>query len=874
MQDKTTQNIRNTFIDFFKNKNHIHLPYSPLIPINDPSLMFVNSGMVQFKDIFTGQENTTIKKAVTHQKCIRAGGKHNDLENVGHTNRHHTFFEMLGNFSFGDYFKESAIVYAWELLTKVYSLPPAKLLITVHYTDQESYDIWKKLTGFTEEKIIKIHTNDNFWSMGDTGPCGPCSEIFYDHGPHLQGGVPGSKEQDGERYVEIWNIVFMQFAQIDLNTKKELKQKSIDTGMGIERMASVIQGVSDTYQSDLFANLIGLAQEIAKKPYQGKEKIAYKIISDHARSVAFLIADGILPSNEGRGYVLRRIMRRAMRYEYQLGAKQSILQMLATQTISLMHQDYPEIARAKDLILSTIEQESQGFENTLKKGLGVLDKVSKNVKTLSGKIAFELYDTYGFPLDLTQSIMQEQDISVDQNEFETLMKQQQERARKEGVFTQKSESLWFEILNTWGPSQFTQHGTVQGKILALVKDNQIHKSLTAQEDTFFLVTDITPFYAESGGQVGDIGTMFADNVLIKVVDTKKILNKVHVHTVMLEQGVIEAGQELTLQIDLDYRKSVAKNHSATHLLQAVLISQLKDTITQKGSLVAHDRLRFDFNYAKPLSQSEIIAIENKLNEIVMQNLPVLQKYMPLEDAFKEGATALFGEKYEKEVRVISIAKEDQHYSKELCGGTHVNNTGEIGGFKITSESSVASGIRRIEAVTGKYALLNHQKSDSLIKHIADQLGCSFNEIREKIYNLASNNTHLLNINKKLQTELLVWSTDKIASKGVNVNNATLLYEVFNQVDVQILKESAIRSAENKDNAIVIFISKNQEKSTIITSVNEAICKEIDALKLIGIICQIFQTKGGGNKIAAQTGVSTKDFQSLDLLCLVKQKLTF
>jgi alanyl-tRNA synthetase len=877
MQHNSSQSIRGAFIEFFKKKEHVHMPHSPLIPSNDPSLMFVNSGMVQFKDIFTGHENTSIKRAVTHQKCIRAGGKHNDLDNVGYTNRHHTFFEMLGNFSFGDYFKEAAIFYAWEMLTQVYALPKEKLLITVHDSDSESWNIWKKLTGFSDEKIIKIKTSDNFWSMGETGPCGPCSEIFYDHGTDIQGGVPGSKEQDGPRYVEIWNIVFMQFTQIDKTTQIELKHKSIDTGMGLERIAAVLQGVNDTYETDIFSQLITTAKEIAKKPYSNKEKIAYKIVSDHARSISFLIADGILPSNEGRGYVLRRIMRRAMRYEHHLATQSPMLQALSEKTIDLMQSSYPELTKARELILDTIDQEKLKFQSTLKKGIGILDQVSKDLtkgNMLSGKIAFDLYDTYGFPLDLTQEIMRDQGITVDQSEFEACMQQQQERARKDGSFVAKKDSIWFPLLNTWGPTKFIKDTQSLATVIAIIKDDQLHQSLDQKDeiDTFFLVANVTPFYAESGGQIGDQGIMFGDNASIRILDTKKILNKLHVHTAILEKGKVTEGDVLNLQIDTQYRESVARNHSATHILQATLLKRLSSTVTQQGSLVTHERLRFDFNHQKPLSEFEIASIEDGVNEVILQNLPVFEKYISIQDAFDEGAIALFGEKYESEVRVISIGSDSQYYSKELCGGSHVSQTGQIGAFKIISESAIASGIRRIEAVTGKYAFLHHQKSDSLVKTIVRQLGCTHETIVEKLDSLVKKNTELLNINKTLYCNLLEWSTDKITAKGIKIDEAILVYEEFQALDPKILKEIATKSAKNVKNALVIFTSFQGEKSSITIAVSQEISEKISALNVLSMISEFLQNRGGGNKLLAQIGVDTKSLKKLNLLSALQEKL--
>lgn len=868
MNDNSIQSIRTAFIDFFKQKNHEHLPYSPLIPKDDPSLMFVNSGMVQFKDIFTGQENASVKRAVTHQKCIRAGGKHNDLDNVGYTNRHHTFFEMLGNFSFGDYFKEEAITYAWDLITKIYDLPEEKLIITVHHTDEEAFKIWKKLTNFPDARIIKISTNDNFWSMGETGPCGPCSEIFYDHGPHIAGGLPGSKEQDGNRYVEIWNIVFMQFAQIDANTRITLANKSIDTGMGIERITAALQGVNDTYEIDLFQKLIATAKAIARKPYEEQDKVAYKIITDHVRSISFLIADGVSPSNEGRGYVLRRIMRRAMRYASHLAQEQSILKELSAQVIDLMSGAYSELSRAANLITQTIAQEEHRFKDTLRKGLIILDKVSKKISkggVLSGKVAFELYDTYGFPLDLTTEILQASQIKINQAEFDLCMHEQKERAKKQGSFTAKADSVWFQILNTYGPTKFTPSFKDCATIIAIVKEDKIYKSYSTSNDVFFFATDSTPFYGESGGQVGDIGTAFTNSARIKILNTKKILNKLHLHQAIIEHGEISEGEKINLHIDEEYRRSATRNHSATHILQAVLLNEIEGTIMQKGSLVTHDRLRFDFSHTSALSMAQIQNIELKVNEIITANVPVSAKHTTIEDAIKDGATALFGEKYENEVRVISIGTKDLCYSKELCGGTHVNNTGQIGGFKILSESAVASGIRRIEAVTGKYVIINHQKDDALLSTIATNLGCPRSDIISAINTLTKKYTNLVAQNRDLQISTLVWNVDKISQKGIKISNGLLVYEEFANVEVKCLKDAAIKTAKNGQNLIVVFVSSLEEKSLIITSVSEAISDKISALEVLLPITEMFKSKGGGNTLVAQTGVATPLLKDYSLL---------
>ncbi len=695
MSKFTTTQIRNTFIDYFVKNNHTYVPASSLVPQNDPTLMFTNSGMVQFKDVFTGIDKRDYNKATSSQKSVRAGGKHNDLDNVGYTARHHTFFEMLGNFSFGDYFKEEAIYYAWNLLTKSFSIPKEKLYVTVFHDDEEAVIYWKKIANLTDERIIRIATNDNFWSMGETGPCGPCSEIFYDHGDKIFGGLPGTKNADGDRYIEIWNLVFMQFEQINKDTRIELPKKSVDTGMGLERISAVIQGVHDNYDIDLFQEIIGYTESLLKVKATGEELFSYRVIADHLRSSAFLIADGVMPSNEGRGYVLRRIMRRAMRHAHQLGASEPLMYKLLPKLVDLFGHTFPEIKRAEDFVSSILKQEEERFKVTLDRGLKLLEEETRTLpanSTLSGEVAFKLYDTYGFPLDLTQDILKKKNIAIDNAGFEQMMAEQKERARSTwiGSGESKTDNMWFDLLSEFGSTEFLGYSlnSSEAKVLALIINGTRTRQISEKGKKFTLITNQTPFYGESGGQMGDIGFINSEHGKIKVLDTLKYLGKIHGHICELEEGLVTENDEVKLTIDSYHRKYLRMHHSATHLLHAVLRSVLGNHITQKGSLVAHDRLRFDISHPNGLTSAEINLIEDKVNQIIVDNSPVHTKLMSTNSAIESGAMALFGEKYENEVRVVSIGNENDKenpYSFELCGGTHVSRTGDIGIFKIVSD---------------------------------------------------------------------------------------------------------------------------------------------------------------------------------------------
>ena len=713
--------IRSSFLDFFEKNDHRVVPSSPLIPHNDPTLMFVNAGMVPFKNYFIGNETPENKRAVSSQRCVRAGGKHNDLDNVGHTARHLTFFEMLGNFSFGDYFKEEAISLAWDLLIKEYSIPKEKLLITIYKEDEEAGEIWKKISGFSDNKIIKISTDDNFWSMGEEGPCGPCSEIFFDHGDSVQGGPPGSKDEDGDRFVEIWNLVFMQFLKKSNSEKVDLPKPSIDTGMGLERISTVLQGKINSFDTDLFLSLVdGIEDQICIKA--NDNNIAnFRVIADHLRSISFLIADGVLPSNDGRGYVLRRIMRRAMRHNHLLGIKDPILFKLSDLVINLMHKSYPELVRAKELIRLTLFNEEEKFLSTLSKGIKILNDESKSLKPgdiFDGSSAFKLYDTYGFPLDLTEDLLRDKELKLDKKSFNIAMQKQRDDARKSwlGSGQKKTEEIWFDVSDISKPTEFLGYveNESMGEVSAIIIDGKISKKIS-EGDEGAIVLNQTPFYAESGGQLGDEGLIFSNNVNFIVTDTKKKINGVYAHFGKLIKGNIFNGDVLNLKIDTDNRKKIMANHSATHLLHETLRRVLGPHVTQKGSQVSSQKLRFDFSHPKALTKEELQNVELKINQLILEDSTVMTEVLPYEEAIKKGALALFGEKYDDEVRVLSMGNDS--FSVELCGGTHVKSLNDIGLFKLISQSSVASGIRRIEAKTGDEAsssisIIEKMSSDS------------------------------------------------------------------------------------------------------------------------------------------------------------------
>jgi alanyl-tRNA synthetase len=859
----TTTQIRRTFLDYFIKNGHTHVAASSLVPQNDPTLMFTNSGMVQFKDVFTGLDKRDYNRATSSQKSVRAGGKHNDLDNVGYTARHHTFFEMLGNFSFGDYFKEEAIYYAWNLLTKDFSLSKEKLYVTVFHDDEEAVNHWKKIANLSDDRIIRIATNDNFWSMGDTGPCGPCSEIFYDHGDKVFGGLPGTKDADGDRYIEIWNLVFMQFEQINKDTRIELPKKSVDTGMGLERIAAVIQGVHDNYDIDLFQEIIGYTESLLKVKAKGEELFSYRVIADHLRSSAFLIADGVMPSNEGRGYVLRRIMRRAMRHSHQLGASEPLMYKLLPKLVDLFGHTFPEIKRAEDFVSSILKQEEERFKVTLDRGLKLLEDEATSLypKTeLSGEVAFKLYDTYGFPLDLTQDILKKKNITVDNVGFDHMMDQQKQRARSAWVGSgeSKTDSMWFDILSEFGSTEFLGYSleASEAKVLAIIINGARTRQISEKNKKFTLITNQTPFYGESGGQMGDIGFITSGHCKIKVLDTLKYLGKIYGHLCELEEGLITENDEIKLTIDSHYRKYLRMHHSATHVLHAVLRNVLGNHITQKGSLVAHDRLRFDISHPNSLTPAEINLIEDKVNQIIVDNSIVHTKLMSTDSAIESGAMALFGEKYENEVRVVSMGNEDDKYnpySFELCGGTHVSRTGDIGIFKIVSESAIAAGVRRIEAVCGAYAISCIRENEKLLENIVTTLKSNKQDAVQKVDSLINSKKLLEKDLEKHQLEKLSLTEQEINKIAKNINTIKLVYKHIDNIDAKLLRISVQNTIKNHNNLVLVYSSKLDDKLSLLIGVSKNITQQFNAGNIIKKLSNFIGSSGGGQADLAQAG---------------------
>ena len=853
----TTEEVRSKFITYFKTNNHTHVPASSLIPQNDPSLMFVNSGMVQFKNVFTGQEKRPYNKAVTSQKSLRAGGKHNDLENVGYTARHHTFFEMLGNFSFGDYFKEQAIYYAWNLLTKKFELPKNKLYVTIYHNDDEAASYWKKIAGFGDDRIIRIKTNDNFWSMGDTGPCGPCSEIFYDHGENIYGGLPGTKDEDGDRFIEILNMVFMQYEQVDKDTRIELPQKSIDTGMGLERMTAILQHVNNNYDIDLFQKIIDYTENIVKVKVEGEAKFSYRVIADHLRASSFLIADGVIPSNEGRGYVLRRIMRRSMRHAHMLGSKEPLMYKLLPKLVDLMGNIYPELKRSESFISNILEQEEIRFKTTLERGLKLLSEETEMLTKgdkLSGEIAFKLYDTYGFPFDLTKDILKNYDISVDHQGFKEQMLAQKERARKSwlGSGEYKTDQLWFDIKEQYGSTEFLGYtlNEAECKIIVLIKDNNLVNNIQETDTQFLLISNQTPFYGESGGQMGDNGTIFAKDSEVEVIDTLKYLGSIIVHKCILKKGKIHVGENANFSIDVKYRQNLRIHHSATHILHAVLHEVLGKHVTQKGSLVAPTYLRFDISYSKAVTNEEITLIEDKVNEIIRANHEVNTTLMATEDAVKQGAMALFGEKYDSEVRVVKMGNN----SLELCGGTHVRRLGDIGCFKITNESAIAAGIRRIEAVCGEFVIKLMREKENLLKSVESSLKTNKNELITKVNNILERNKGLEKELEKFHLAHLDLSIDQINKEAEEIKGVKLIYQNIENVNNKVLRQAAENLTKKVEDLIVVYIVGNSDKLSITVAVSKAITDKFNAVNIAKELSLFLGgTGGGGQASLAQAG---------------------
>ena len=852
--------IRKSFLDFFARNDHRIVASSALVPRNDPTLMFTNAGMVQFKNVFTGLEKRPYSRAVTAQKCVRAGGKHNDLDNVGYTTRHHTFFEMLGNFSFGDYFKERAIELAWTLVTKDFALPKDRLLVTVYIDDDDAFKLWKNITGLPDSKILRIAGADNFWAMGDTGPCGPCSEIFYDHGDKIPGGPPGSPDSEGDRFIEIWNLVFMQYEQLEGGKRVNLPRPSIDTGMGLERIAAVLQGTHDNYAIDLFRALIQTIADLTKVSPNGPHKASHRVIADHLRASAFLIADGVLPSNEGRGYVLRRIMRRAMRHAELLGAKEPLMWKLVPALTREMGQAYPELLRAEALITETLKLEETRFRRTLERGLAILDEKSKGLKKgamFDGDTAFTLYDTYGFPLDLTQDALRSRGISVDIASFTDAMERQREKARASwaGSGEAAQETVWFALREKVGATEFLGYETetAEGIVAALVKDGKEVPELK-KGDNGAVVMNQTPFYGESGGQVGDTGEMRREGVRLTVSETQKKAGDLFAHVVKVEQGSVKVGDPLLLDVDHTRRGAIRQNHSATHLLHEALRQVLGDHVAQKGSLVAPDRLRFDFSHPKPMSAEEIERVEDIANDIVLQNAPVTTRLMAVDDAIASGARALFGEKYGDEVRVVAMGEGSGNtlgWSVELCGGTHVRRTGDIGLVSLVGESGVAAGVRRIEALTGKSARKAANKQLQVVKAAAAELKVPLEEMPGRVGTLLDERKRLerdLSEAKKKLAMGVGGKADGDAADVRQVNGVKLLARSVSGIELKDLRSLADEGKRQVGSGVVAIVATAADgKAGIVVGVTDDLTKRFNAVELVKKGAEALGGKGGGGR---------------------------
>ena len=857
----STNDIRRSFLDYFGGNGHTIVPSAPLVPHNDPTLMFVNAGMVPFKNVFTGLETRPYKTATSSQKCVRAGGKHNDLDNVGYTARHHTFFEMLGNFSFGDYFKEQAITHAWMLLTKEWGLPADRLTATVYHTDDEAFDLWKKIAGLPEERIIRIATKDNFWAMGDSGPCGPCSEIFYDHGDHIWGGPPGSPEEDGDRFVEIWNLVFMQYEQEANEIVSELPRPSIDTGMGLERVAAVMQGVTDNYDTDTFKALIVESGALSRTATDGAHKASHRVIADHLRSTGFLIADGVLPANEGRGYVLRRIMRRAMRHAHLLGAKDPLMHRLVPALVHQMGAAYPELGRAQPLIEETLKLEETRFKQTLERGLKLLDDEISGLgegDALPGEAAFKLYDTYGFPLDLTQDALREKNLSVDTEGFDTAMAAQKAQARAAWSGTGEAADLavWFDVADEQGATDFLGYDTetAEGQIAALVVDGALTEKAAKGTDVQIALNQ-TPFYAESGGQVGDTGVIRTETGVAEVTDTRKSAG-VFIHFAKVVEGEISKAQAAMLEVDHTRRTAIRANHSATHLLHEALRRALGDHVAQRGSLNAPERLRFDFSHAKALSADEIAAIEAEVNQFIRQNTPVDTRIMTPDDARGLGAQALFGEKYGDEVRVVSMGRADSGkgaagdtYSIELCGGTHVRNTGDIGAFVLTSETASSAGVRRIEALTGDAALRELRNRDHALSEIEGLLKVAQNGAPERVRALLDERKALLAEVATLRRELAMGggAGQGGSVEAETVNGVAFLAQVVSGVSGKDLPALIDAHKDKIGSGAVLLVADTGGKAAVAAGVTSDLTGRVSAVDLVRAAVAELGGKGGGGR---------------------------
>ncbi len=874
MADKTLNEIRNTFLKYFEKNDHKIVESSNLVPNNDPTLMFANSGMVQFKNVFTGLEKRDYVRATTSQKCVRAGGKHNDLENVGYTPRHHTFFEMLGNFSFGDYFKEQAIHYAWNLITKDFGIDKNRLYVTVFHEDDEAFNFWKKIAGFSDDRIIRIATSDNFWSMGETGPCGPCSEIFFDHGDHLPGGLPGSKDEDGDRFIEIWNLVFMQFEQVSKDKRINLPKPSVDTGMGLERIAALLQGTHDNYETDHFKKIINSASEIVKVKSDKSNLSSFRVIADHLRASSFLIAEGVLPSNEGRGYVLRRIMRRGMRHSHLLGSKEPVFYNLFDTLKNEMSGNYPELVRAESLIKETLKMEEEKFLVLLDRGIKILnDEISKIDKVLPGEVAFKLYDTYGFPLDLTEDILRNKSMSIDTEKFQSLMKESRELAKKnwKGSGDAAVEDIWFGIKDKLEATEFLGYETNQaeGVVLSLLKDNKEIDQLKENDEGMIIVNQ-TPFYGESGGQVGDTGEIVSNDFKFEVTDVQKKLGDLFVHYGKVKSGSIKLQESVELKIDVERRDNTRAYHSATHLLHESLRRVLGTHVTQKGSLVEPSRLRFDFSHMKPILNEEIDKIEEFVNTMVSKKSEVKTRLMTPDEAVENGALALFGEKYGDEVRVLSMGDEDgKYFSTELCGGTHVKNTGDIGKFKIVSQSSIAAGVRRIEALRDKQLEQYLKNKEKLSNLSAEKDEETIKDLSQQIIKLggkpsleeADQKTLIKNLTKQLETisvNKILEDKSKNIIKDEEINGVKLRLQKIDGLPPKELRKLVDNGKKDLGEGIVVVFANKDDKVGLAVGVTDKLTSKFDAVKFVKVGSEIIGGKGGGGrKDFAQAGGQDK-----------------
>ena len=877
MVEKTLKNVRKAFLDYFSSKEHQIVESSNLVPSNDPTLMFTNSGMVQFKNVFTGLEKRSYKRAVTSQKCVRAGGKHNDLENVGYTPRHHTFFEMLGNFSFGDYFKDVAIELAWDLITNEFQISKDRLSVSVYVEDKEAFDLWKKIAGLPENRIYKIATSDNFWSMGEFGPCGPCSEIFYDHGEHLKGGPPGSKDQDGDRFIEIWNLVFMQFEQISKEKRVNLPKPSVDTGMGLERISALLQGTHDNYATDHFRTLIEVSSNLTRTKTTKKNIASHRVIADHLRAGSFLIAEGVLPSNEGRGYVLRRIMRRGMRHSHALGSKEPIFYKMVPTLIKEMSDSYPELKRAEPLITETLKTEEEKFSSLLDRGIEILNENLNKVKNNSfpGEVAFKLYDTYGFPLDLTADILKNKNIKIDNVGFDREMEKSKKLARAnwKGSGDKSLEEKWFKVREQLNPTEFLgyEFDKLEGVVLKISKGKDFVNEAKIGDEVE-IVTNQTPFYAESGGQVGDQGVIYSNKCKVIIKDTQKKMGDLHVHFGKIDKGFLKVNQNVNLEIDVNRRNNARAYHSATHLLHEALRRTLGKHVTQKGSLVSSEKLRFDFSHNKIIEEKEIKKIEKYVNDMVNTAGDIKTRIMTPKEAVDKGALAMFGEKYGEEVRVLSMGKENGGYfSTELCGGTHARNISEIGKFAIVSQTSIAAGIRRVEALRGEH-LSNYlnkikasaEKTNKATQDVIEAILAELKNKNIKPTDISNFPPHeqIKKLNKQMEQihiQMVIEDKNRNVIKDKKVGSFTLRYQVLADFPPKELRRIIDQGKKDIKQGIVVGFSTFEEKVGVAVGVTNELTKKYDAVKLVKIVSEVLGGKGGGGrKDFAQAGGANKD----------------